>query len=68
MSEGGEGGGVPVGPKAHSKNQMKFIVKQKGNKNFKKPLGKIKMNTVIHKNPKQILRPTCASYKKNKET
>ena len=29
---------------ALSKNQMKFIVKQKGNKNFKKPLGKIKMN------------------------
>ena len=29
---------------ALSKNQMKFIVKQKGNKNFKKPLCKIKMN------------------------
>ena len=29
---------------ALSKNQMKFIVKQKGNKNFKKPLVKIKMN------------------------
>ena len=29
---------------ALSKNQMKFVVKQKGNKNFKKPLGKIKMN------------------------